>query len=1298
MKIKNLSCLTFALLLAASLSGASAATTLTAWTFDNDAVGANSAPQPSTGLGTASALNLGNSYNNTNSVSNPDIQVLSGSSAGAANAWRVRGKGNPPFGGNGWSTNAPLASQGAQFSASTFGFYRIMVSFDVYATADAEANLAVQFTTDGSTWHYANITSVGTSGTIASNALASASTAPGTYVQLSAGWNNQITVDLSGISGVDNDANFAIRLVNASTGADCLDTTGAVYNNLSGDWTFDNVSVQGTGLDTITTWTFESEPNNGTIILHPTPEIGSGVAASIGFDNNYTYAGASTPGSTNGPDVINTGGSSSGAVGPNAWRVRGNPGNNGWNTAAPIGTQGAEFDVSTIGYSNIVCSFDLYFTSQGEAKMCVLYTTDGWATTNVANNLYYGAKPGFIVTNAPVLLGGSPNTVVGTYLYQTVGQGFYNNIIVDFTGMTNVDDNPNFAFKVVNAAQGGDCVAFNGGSYNNSSGNWRYDNVSVSGTAGTPPPALTFDPNATVDHPFTNTFTDNPTWRANIAAIYVNGVLLPSSAYNTNTPGMIIFTPANSALLQSSGLKNLIVVVPGFGTSKVAQPLAAGVATRLAISTQPAAPEASGGTLVANPVLSVLDQYGNGTTNPYPNVVVTAAANNGTWTLGGDAVQPALGGIATFTNLSATTVSGAASVSNYLTFTVTGYPPLTVTNSTYFNIGSAPVPFTAGNLAVLQLDTTSNNTTFGFIELKPSNAGQTAPVNMVPVSATGTNALRMTSAGSAGKLALSDDGTLICFAAFADNSAATPDETFNLNRAAVGLNYTNLLTIGLNYVSTSLGGSQARACATLDDVNWFADDKGGLYYGGTANTLTAPNLNPYNNVVVRTFGGVPYVETQKTANGQALPVVYQLGPDPDTGLYDVTLGNNLTTDSTAGDFYLISTNGGTSYDILYILDQNSATQGVLKKYSWVNSAWAANGTFTNGTGGDSLFATTNGVGGVYLYFTTAQTTKNSVVRVTDAAGWNANLNIVSSNVIYTATGNTYLKGLTFVPQIPGFVSQPTPPPILLAQTFASTNSTFSITNVPDDSVWRGAITAITLNGSLLPPTAYNTNIAGKIVFDPSQSPLLQVPGVDTFVISATGYSTNSVKQTIAGVATKLAVTTQPKAPAADGAVLATQPVVAVEDQFGDVVASAASITASVGAGSWTLGGTTNKAAAAGTATFSNLSAFGTNGVTGATIVFTTPGLTSATSSTFNIPAPIVAKLGAVSLPGGKLRFSFTNATGLSFSVLGTNDLTIPRGTWPVLGQTVESPAGSGSYSFTNSPATNSQMFYMLRQP
>jgi hypothetical protein len=65
---------------------------------------------------------------------------------------------------------------------------------------------------------------------------------------------------------------------------------------------------------------------------------------------------------------------------------------------------------------------------------------------------------------------------------------------------------------------------------------------------------------------------------------------------------------------------------------------------------------------------------------------------------------------------------------------------------------------------------------------------------------------------------------------------------------------------------------------------------------------------------------------------------------------------------------------------------------------------------------------------------------------------------------------------------------------------------------------------------------------------------------------------------------------------------------------------------------------------------------------------------------------------------GKFKFAFTNPTGLSFSVLATNNLTAPRSTWPVVGTAVEYPTNSGNYSFTNATTGTNLLFYLLRQP
>jgi len=1186
---------------------AQAQTTLTAWTFDNLSIGINSGPAPSTGLGTASALDMSNTNNNTNSISNPDVQSLAGSSSGGPNCWRIRGHSSIVGSeGDGWSTQAPIGAQGAQFSGSTFGDYKIKVSFDVYATSDAEANLQVQYSTDGSTWNNATITSAGSAVGISNN-LADPNTVIGSYVKLKSGWNNQIVVDLTGLSGVDNDGNFAVRLVNASTGTSCVDTTGAVYNNTSGSWTYDNVVIQGTSIDSIADWDFDAIGTQAAPYNTPPATSGTGSATQLGMDNDYTYNGNEGPGSIPWCDVLAAAGASTGS-GSYAWRIRGPTNNggggagqaNGWNSQAPIGTQGAEFNASTAGYSNIVVTFDFYNTSQGEAKMCIFYTTNGWASSNVVNTLYYGADPAFILTNSS-----SANTVMGTYFYETNGLTWFNDMVADFTGVPGVDDNPQFGVSIVNAATGGDCVAFNGLSYNNSSGNWRFDNVAIGGTSGNPAPAINYDPSATVDGPFTNTFVENASWRASIYAIYVNGQLLTNVAYNTTVAGQIIFTPSQSTNLQVSGLDNIVILAHGFGSGRVAQPVGAGVATQLAITTQAAGPSASGGTLSQNPVLQVSDQYGNSTTNPYANVTVTASVGGaGGWKLGGATIQTNVNGVLAFTNLTAT-VNGSSAVSNaFITFTVSGYPPVPATNSALFNIGPPPVPCTPGNLAVLQIDTTANNTTFSIVELSPSEAGQAVPVNVIPISATGTNGLRLSSSGSTGRLALSDDGTLLCFAAFADDSAATPDETLNLNRVAAGVSWSGQLTIGMNYTSISLGGSQARAACVLDDdQTWIADDKGGLYEGSTnSGNISDPNLNPYNNVVVKMFGGTPFVETQKAVAGQNIPVVYALALDSYTGLYDKTIANNLPTDGNASDFYLVSSDGGATYDILYIADQNSSTNGVIRKYSLTGGSWlenptlTANGSFTNSTGIDGMFATTNGNGGVYLFYTTGSggTSSNSIVRVTDAAGWNQNISIISSNVIYTTSKGTSIKGLTFVPQQTANAVEPVPPPILTAQVGVLAGSPFSVTCIPDDPAWRSAITNITVNGSPLSLAAYDTTQSGKIVFNSSQSFLLQSGGMKTIVIGATGYSDDTVVQTL---------------------------------------------------------------------------------------------------------SVIQSLLRGVSLNSGSLMFSFTNGTGLSFSVLGTNNLSAPVDTWPVVGPAVESPAGSGNYQFTDpNPATNSAEFYILRQP
>jgi hypothetical protein len=249
-----------ALCLAAASSQAS---TIAAWSFDAGGTIAApyNTPAATTGTGSATQLGMSNSYTYANgegpgSAANCDVLASAGASTGSGSfGWRVRGNGNSANTGagvaNGWNSQAPIGTQGAEFSVNTTGFTSITISADINATGQAERNLAILYTLDNSVanpvWQNATITSSGTGATLLNNS-SSALTVNGNYLQLSGtgtGWNNQITASLP-LAG--QDPNFAVEIVNASTGTDCVNTSGAALNNSSRNWRYDNITISGTAV------------------------------------------------------------------------------------------------------------------------------------------------------------------------------------------------------------------------------------------------------------------------------------------------------------------------------------------------------------------------------------------------------------------------------------------------------------------------------------------------------------------------------------------------------------------------------------------------------------------------------------------------------------------------------------------------------------------------------------------------------------------------------------------------------------------------------------------------------------------------------------------------------------------------------------------------------------------------------------------------------------------------------------------------------------------------------------------
>ncbi len=789
---------------------------------------------------------------------------------------------------------------------------------------------------------------------------------------------------------------------------------------------------------TIVGWSFENDP-----ILAPTPNPapstnnceGNVSVACIGME---LFGG----GTVDYPDVLqgvtkDTGVNLITNI-TKVWRCRGNPGN-GWTSTAPVGTQGAQFNVDTTGFSGINVAFDWYITTQGEANLQLQYTTDGINWSNVPITIDPNDAG---LVNVDNTSGSDINSIQGNYVSANtgVGQDWFTNLTATIND-PNADSNPLFAIRLVNASTGTSCIAAAGGPLNNSSGNWRFDNIIINGvqSISTPPPVITASTVASVDGPFTNTFPDNSNWRNNITSVKVNGNVL-ASGY-TITAGKIVYTPSLNAALQTAGMASISILATGYNDDHVTQYIAPGAAKTLTISAQPAAPTGNGGTLILQPALAVLDQYNNVATNCTATFVATPSSG---WTFGpgSGATQALTAGTVAFTNLSAT--SAAAVSGATITFATsgptTGLGGLTSSsaNSTAFNI---PAPrtsgFTPGNLVVEQLDLVNKNSTFSMLEVSPTALNQTTPVNVYPVPATGANALRQSSSGSTGRLTDSADGALVCFSAGLWGDSTLSDVTTVNPRGAGTFDAFGNFVLNTTYTGDGADSDQARSAVAVDNTTFFMGDKGGIYTNNntTANAYIPYNTTTYANVrSLKSYGGVVYA-LQQSGGTDPYSTVLAVVPAPNSGSQSLFPLEGFPVEPAVLDFYMLRTgHNGTNYDLVYYIDGTNTTSGAIYKYYFTGTIdgntsqqiWAPAGGVANDPpyppyntpdGGDGLCAVANPNGGVDLYYTTGSggSISNSVVHVYDSAGWNQAINITTHETNYMATTACSLKGIAFAP-------------------------------------------------------------------------------------------------------------------------------------------------------------------------------------------------------------------------------------------------------------------------------------------
>lgn len=210
MKMRNLA--TLALVIVAA---ASQAAVITQWNFNSVA------PDGATGTG-SSTPNIGaGSITLLNGVTNPSFNSGVGSSDPAASD-------NSGFQTTTYAAQgADNGKSGVQFSVSTLGMQDIKVTWDLRHSNTSSRYSQLQISTDGSTFTNFGAVMDGNAGDT---------------------WFNNNLFDLSSVSAVNNNANFAFRVVTVfapGTGGYVASSPTGTYSS-AGTYRFDMVTVSGT--------------------------------------------------------------------------------------------------------------------------------------------------------------------------------------------------------------------------------------------------------------------------------------------------------------------------------------------------------------------------------------------------------------------------------------------------------------------------------------------------------------------------------------------------------------------------------------------------------------------------------------------------------------------------------------------------------------------------------------------------------------------------------------------------------------------------------------------------------------------------------------------------------------------------------------------------------------------------------------------------------------------------------------------------------------------------------------------
>ncbi len=700
-------------------------------------------------------------------------------------------------------------------------------------------------------------------------------------------------------------------------------------------------------------------------------------------------------------------------------------------------------------------------------------------------------------------------------------------------------------------------------------------------------------------------------------------------------------------------------------------------ASQLVIATQPPTTATAGAAFSTQPLVDVEDQYGNLETGDN-TTQVSAALSLGTGPLLGTTMVTVSGGIATFTDLADDTAETIA-------IQFTSEPVLTEATSN--DVVVSPAAASQLVIATQPSPTATAGVAFGtqpVIYVEDQYGNLETGDNTTQVSAA---SLPIGSGPLQGTTTVTASGGIATFTDLADDTAETIALQFT-SSPVLTTETSNNIVISPAAASQLVIATQPSATATAgvafgtQPVVDVEDQFGNIETGDNTTQVSAASLPSgsgplQGTTTVTASGGVATFTDLADDVAETITIHFTSSP-----VLAAATSNAVVISPAAASQLVIATQ-----------PSPTATAGVVFSTQPVVNVEDQYGNLETGDNTTQITAALS-LGAGPLLGTTTVTVSGGIATFTDLADDTAEtiaIQFTSSPVLTAATSNDVVVSPAAASQLV-IATQPSPtatagvafgtqPVVYIEDQYGNLETGDNTTQVSAASLPIGSgplqgTTTATASGGVASFSDLADNMAETIRINFNSSPVLATTTSNSIVVSPTG------------VPTLLVISTQPSANATAGVAFSAQPVVYVEDQYGnlEIGDNTTQITAALSLGTGPLLGTTTVTASGGIATFTDLADDTAETIA---IQFTSsPVLTSATSNDVLISPAAASQLVIATQP------SPTATAGVEFSTqpvvdvedqygnLETGDNTtqvtaasLPIGSGPLQGTTTVTASG-----------------------